>query len=436
MAKLYAGAKIQTLRHELELTQGEMARRIDISTSYLNQLENDQRPLTVSVLLQLTHAFQLSTTFFSPDEDQRVVNELSELLPDVPQPKLHEFAQRFPDIANSLRALPSPETTDSEHPHALVREFFQNHKNYFHELDVAAEQLAAHAANRQLRLTRLAATFDREYGIQVRFNQYAHGPRSTLQHDQREIRLRTGLTESQQCFELAYHYGRTAFAELIDEYVRDTFDESTQPEPVQLAHHGLAQYFAAAVTMPYAELLQAAEETRYDIDVISARFGTGFESTCQRLATLQRPGAEAIPFVFVRTDRAGNISKRQSSTAFHFSRHGGGCPLWVVHRAFETSNRVTRQVAVMPDGRTYLWIARMVQGPVVGFDSPRREHAVVLGCDIAFAQRMIYADGLNISPESATKIGPGCATCPRTSCPQRAFPGPPSSSPSASPDQT
>ena len=67
--------------------------------------------------------------------------------------------------------------------------------------------------------------------------------------------------------------------------------------------------------------------------------------------------------------------------------------MWVVHRAFETSNRVTRQVAVMPDGRTYLWIARMVQGPVVGFDSPRREHAVVLGCDIAFAQRMIYADG-------------------------------------------
>ena len=41
--------------------------------------------------------------------------------------------------------------------------------------------------------------------------------------------------------------------------------------------------YAAAVTMPYAEVLTAAKETRYDIDVVSARFGTGFESTCQRL---------------------------------------------------------------------------------------------------------------------------------------------------------
>ena len=41
--------------------------------------------------------------------------------------------------------------------------------------------------------------------------------------------------------------------------------------------------YATAVTMPYAEVLTAAKETRYDIDVVSARFGTGFESTCQRL---------------------------------------------------------------------------------------------------------------------------------------------------------
>ena len=84
--------------------------------------------------------------------------------------------------------------------------------------------------------------------------------------------------------------------------------------------------YATAVTMPYAEVLTAAKETRYDIDVVSARFGTGFESTCQRLGTLQRPGAKAVPFVFIRTDRAGNVSKRQATAGFHFSRPRTKCP--------------------------------------------------------------------------------------------------------------
>ena len=76
----------------------------------------------------------------------------------------------------------------------------------------------------------------------------------------------------------------------------------------------------------------------------------------------------------------------------------------------------------MPDGQTYLWIARMVQGPVVGFRVPRQENAVALGCDTAYAERLVYADGLDLSPDSATPIGPGCETCPRLDCPQRAFP--------------
>lgn len=421
MAKHYAGAKIQTLRTTHNLTQAEMARKLNISPSYLNQLENDQRSLSVAVLLQLTSVFQLSPSFFSPDEDERKAGELAELLPTVDPAELTEFTIRYPTIAKAISTIPNALTDPANQPHSIARAFFQEHKNYFDDLDRAAEELAMQVPSKQLRLTRLAADFDRTLGFSVRFNQYSQGPRSSIDHTHREIRLRTGLTEAQQCFELAYHYGRLAYSHLIDAHVATsstTSDAATQ----RIISHGLGQYFAAAVTMPYEEILEVAENTRYDIDVISAHFGTGFESTCQRLATLQRPAHEAVPFVFVRTDRAGNISKRHSSTAFHFTQQGGGCPLWVIHRAFETSNRVTRQVSVMPDGRTYLWVARMVQGPVIGFDSPRREHAVTLGCDTAFASRLIYADGLDLSPDSATKIGPGCTTCPRANCPQRAFP--------------
>jgi len=169
-------------------------------------------------------------------------------------------------------------------------------------------------------------------------------------------------------------------------------------------------------------MLETAESTGYDIDRLAAHFGTGFETTCHRLSTLQRPGARGVPFFFVRTDRAGNISKRQSATGFHFSRTGGSCPLWVIHRAFETPGRVTRQVAGMPDGRHYLWIARTVRGQIRGFGQPRKEFAVGLGCDLDQAERLVYATGLDLSPASATPIGPGCRACPRERCPQRAFP--------------
>lgn len=421
MTRHYAGAQIHTLRTGQGLTQGEMARKLGISTSYLNQLENDQRPLTVTVLLQLTRVFGVDASFFSPDAQHRTVRELADLLPGIDDAELTDFAVRFPNVAKHVLEIPTLIDASFANPHITIRDLFQAHGNYFDDLDTAAERFASHAPSRQLRLTKLAAVVDRERGFHVRFNQYDTGPRSTVDLKAREIRLRSGLTEAQQCFELSYHYGLIAHGAEIDGHLAGLGSEGDQ-RARELGRHGLAQYFAAAATMPYRDILAAAEETRYDIDVIAARFGTGFESTCQRLGTLQRPGERAAPFFFVRTDRAGNISKRQSSTSFHFAQRGGTCPLWVVHRAFETPNRVTRQVSVMPDGRAYLWVARMVQGPAAGFGAPRQEHAVALGCDIAHADRLIYADGLDLSPQSATPIGPGCETCPRTACPQRAFP--------------
>ncbi|SDS43250.1 short-chain fatty acyl-CoA regulator family protein [Corynebacterium timonense] len=425
MPKHYAGGRIRTLRHQRGLTQVEMARRVGISTSYLNQLENDHRPLTVSVLVQLSSAFNLDPTFFSGDDERRAITELAGVLPGIPHDTLSELAARYPDVADAILALPEAFGAAEHNPYVTVRNFFQDNRNYFHDLDIRAEELASGARGRQLRLTHLAATFDGDLGYTVRFNQPSEGPRSLFDPTSRELRLRAGLTEAQQCFELAYHFASLTHGSLIDGLLdahSESHPELRQAATRRIARHGLCQYFAAAVTMPYGEILEAAESTRYDIEVISARFGTSFESTCQRLGTLQRPGARAVPFFFIRTDRAGNISKRQSTTSFPFAVSGGTCPLWVVHRAFDTPNRVTRQVSVMPDGGAYLWVARMVQGPTAGFGVPRQENAVALGCELDHAGRLVYADGLDLSPGSATPIGPGCATCPRTTCPQRAFP--------------
>jgi hypothetical protein len=197
----------------------------------------------------------------------------------------------------------------------------------------------------------------------------------------------------------------------------------TRPAARRLAHIGLASYFAGALLLPYGDFLRAAESLRYDIELLAQRFGVGFETVCHRLSTLQRPGAPGGPFFFIRVDRAGNISKRQSATHFHFSKTGGTCPLWNVYEAFAQPGRVLPQLARMPDGRAYLWIARTVPRGQSGFGSPRKTFAIGLGCDVRHAPRLVYSKGLDlVDPEVPTPIGMGCKVCEREACPQRAFP--------------
>lgn len=77
----------------------------------------------------------------------------------------------------------------------------------------------------------------------------------------------------------------------------------------------------------------------------------------------------------------------------------------------------------MPDGRSYLWIARTVSHGQGGFGAPVKTFAVALGCDLTHADRLVYACGLELkNPALATLIGPGCKVCERPACPQRAFP--------------
>jgi predicted transcriptional regulator len=85
-------------------------------------------------------------------------------------------------------------------------------------------------------------------------------------------------------------------------------DHQLSAECRGVARVGLANYFAGAFLLPYREFHQAAEELRSDIDLLGSRFGVGFETVCHRLSTLQRPQQRGVPFIFVRTDKAGNIS--------------------------------------------------------------------------------------------------------------------------------
>lgn len=175
--------------------------------------------------------------------------------------------------------------------------------------------------------------------------------------------------------------------------------------------------------MPYAAFLDAARETRHDLERLATRFGASIEQVAHRLSTLQRPGAKGVPFFFVRVDQAGTITKRHSATRLQFARFGGACPLWNVHRAFETPGRFLRQLAETPDGVRYISIARDISKTGGRYGAPVRRYAMALGCEVTHAEQLIYADGLDVGQDAAFEpIGISCRICERVDCHQRSIP--------------
>jgi predicted transcriptional regulator len=175
--------------------------------------------------------------------------------------------------------------------------------------------------------------------------------------------------------------------------------------------------------MPYEPFLRAAQDERYDIELLGHRFRASFEQACHRLTTLRRPGASGIPFDMIRIDIAGNISKRFSSSNQRFARFSGACPRWSVFEAFMTPDRIRTQVSQMPDGTVFFEVARTVGKQSGGFRTPRTQYAVALSCDVAYARDMVYADGLDLTNRDAfVPVGPTCRLCERLDCEQRAFP--------------
>lgn len=450
MQKMYAGARLRRLREERSLTQTALAKTLGLSTSYVNQLENDQRPLTVPVLLRLNATFDLDMAFFAADSDARLLADLQEVFTENPETtdisaaEIDELLSRNPAAARTLVGLHRRlrgvteqleqfgsgtsrgiAEASSGTPYEDVRDFFYDRRNHIPQLDDAAEHLFT---SRRLTIgsldRQLAALLRDEHGIDVHIRTDAPdllGPKRSFDAGTRTLTVARRLSPGRRAFQLATQLAFLTQSETIDSIVAES--DSLPEQSRALARIGLANYFAGALILPYTPFLEAAESLRYDIDLLGTTFEVGFETVCHRLSTLQRPGRRGVPFFFVRTDRAGNISKRQSATAFHFSRVGGSCPLWVVHDAFSAPGRIMTQVAQMPDGRTYLWLARTTQEGTPGYLAPKRDFAIGLGCDIAYADKLIYSRGLRLDdPDTTVPIGAGCKVCERPSCAQRAFP--------------
>ena len=448
MPKTFVGSRVRQLRSERGFSQAALAQMLEISPSYLNQIEHDVRPLTVAVLLRITEVFGVDATFFASQDDTRLVAELREVTfdrdldVDIAPAEVAEMVSAHPAIARAmvnlhrryrittaqLAAATEDRFNDGSGsgsitmPHEEVRDYFYQRQNYLHELDSAAEDLTT-----RMRMHRgdLAGELSRRltevHGVHI-IRRIDLGDKVLHRyHPQtKTLEISNHLSSGQQMFKMAAELAYLEVGDLIENMVTD--GKFTSDESRILARLGLANYFAAAAILPYRQFHDASENFRYDIERLSAFYQVSYETICHRLSTMQRPSMRGVPFSFVRVDKAGNMSKRQSATGFHFSSSGGTCPLWNVYETFTNPGKILVQIAQMPDGRNYMWVARTVERRASRYGQPGKTFAIGLGCEVRQANRLIYSEGLDLSSDSATPIGAGCRVCERDNCPQRAFP--------------
>ena len=444
--KTFVGPRLRQLRRDHGHTQADMASRLGVSAAYINLMEHNQRSLSVRVLVGLLESYGVDWQDLVNDVDDKTFDDLRQAMKDPffgegqldPRemraaidnaPNLVEyFLKMHGEYRNLLENVMRignermPDELLASSPETVVHDFFRNNSNYFPGLEQAASQLRS-ALKKESDMTYMALRqrLQKKHGIDVVITSVEDMGEAlrVYDEDQKTIQLSEGLDHINKVFQLAHVSCFLEFTEVLDSIT----DRLSDPRDgvVKRCQVELANYFSAALLMPYDDFVKMAKETRYDIDRLAARFEVSFEQVCHRLTTLQKDGNKGVPFFFLRVDKAGNVSKRFNATTFQIAEFGGACPVWNLHTAFRTPGVVIPQFVELPDGERFFTISRTTERPAFSRDTQDRRLVLSLGCSVGHCEDVIYANAFKMKDQPEfSQIGINCHLCPREACSQRA----------------
>ncbi len=164
--KLFVGPRFRRIRQQLGLSQTQIAEGLGMSPSYINLIERNQRPVTAQLLLRLAETYDLDLRDLATTDDDRFFAELNEIFSDplfrqidLPKQELRDLAELAPGVTHALQRLYAAYTearrgetmvaaqiadrTDGArfeaNPIERVRDLIEANRNYFPELEQAAE---------------------------------------------------------------------------------------------------------------------------------------------------------------------------------------------------------------------------------------------------------------------------------------------------------
>jgi len=448
---LKIGPKIKAFRRQLGLQANKFAEQLKISPSYLNLIESGKRNIDGDLLIKISKELRVELSDLTSKSDINLENNISELLDDqlfedldILGPEVKDLVNTNPKIARALIKLGdnfkqkdheivskveniSGKIIDSRKtsfPGEVVSDFLQENKNYFPELEEFANTIFNKVQkNNRTRYIALCDFLKKEYRITVRDIIPEEGkPFSKIfNKSKKELLLSDYNSLETKKLYAASQIAQEGAIKIINEYLSNfNFPSDESKRLTQIA---MLNYCGAAILMPYKLFHAECKKLKYDLQLLQNTFATSFEQVAHRVTCLQDPNLPGIPFHMLRTDIAGNISKRFSLSGIEIPRYGGACPRWNVYSAFTRPGVIQAAVSKMTNGEKYVCIARTVEKGVGRYGQSKSILSIGLGCEAKYAKEFVYTENLDISDKKTEiPIGVSCRTCDRLDCSQRAFP--------------
>jgi XRE family transcriptional regulator, fatty acid utilization regulator len=448
---LKIGPKIKAFRRQLGLQANKLSEELGISPSYLNLIESGKRKIDGDLLLKVCEKLNIQLTDLTSKSDVNLENTISEILDDKlfedldilgpevkdlvgTNPKIGRALVRLGDILkkkdheliNKIEKLSGKivDNRKNSFPGEVISDFLQENKNYFSKLEKFADKIFDKVqVNNRTRYIALCDFLKKEYSITVKDIIPEEGKPFSKIYDEskRELLLSDYNTLETKKLHAASQIAQEGASKEIDEYLSNFNFPSNESK--RLTQVALLNYCGAAILMPYKLFHSECKKLKYDLELLQNTFATSFEQVAHRVTCLQDPKLPGIPFHMLRTDIAGNISKRFSLSGIEIPRYGGACPRWNVYSAFTRPGIIQAAVSKMTNGEKYVCIARTVEKGVGRYGQSKSILSIGLGCEAKYAKEFVYTENLDISDKKTEiPIGVSCRTCDRLDCSQRAFP--------------
>ena len=448
---LKIGPKIKAFRRQLGLQANKLAEELEISPSYLNLIEGGKRKIDGDLLLKVCEKLNIQLSDLTTKSDINLENTISEILDDKlfedldilgpevkdlvgTNPKIGRALVRLGDILkkkdheliNKIEKLSGKivDNRKNSFPGEVISDFLQENKNYFPKLEEFANKVFEKIqVNNRTRYIALCEYLKKEYSITVKDIIPEDGkPFSKIfNKKKKELLLSDYNTLETKKLHAASQIAQEGASKEIDQYLSN-FNFPSE-ESKRLTQVALLNYCGAAILMPYKLFHSECKKLKYDLELLQNTFATSFEQVAHRVTCLQDPELPGIPFHMLRTDIAGNISKRFSLSGIEIPRYGGACPRWNVYSAFTRPGVIQAAVSKMTNGEKYVCIARTVEKGVGRYGLSKSILSIGLGCEAKYAKQFVYTENLDISDKKTEiPIGVSCRTCDRLDCSQRAFP--------------
>ena len=396
--------RLRRLREARGETQTALARRVGVSSSCINLLENGKRRLTPSLLSRISAALSVPPGELTGLRDEELLSELAASAQGADIHGLAAMIAAFPQWAEAL-AQAQRRLRDSEAMVAALRDRL----SHDHELTALGHRLLGRIAGVRSASEILIDAGGPPPEDRARLRRRIAEEARLIGHDATAM---LNLLSGARAMEAAQTPSGPTPAQI------DAI-ESAASAPATEAERALALRAAA---LPRTDFAAAAVQARFDIGVLAARFNVDEGLVMRRIADIDASLLGDARFGYLRIDPAGRILDKAPLPGLLTPSPGAGCPLWAVFAALLAPGVVV-QLAETPDAARYLMIARRFDSPPARFGGAGGVSAAVLVCDAMHLDATVYGDGFRRGAATlVTPVGLGCRICARADCAQRGEP--------------